>query len=235
MADIHIKKKNNNQPVWPWVLGILVIAGLIWAAVELFDTDAQREYGPVATDEPALQDEEGEADLMNEVEDFVGFVEERDAMEERGLDHEYTHDGLNKLADALDAMDNELDLDDLNVGEQTDRIRDNADYLQEDPESLTHADSIRSAFEVANELISQIQSRYFPNLEGEVNELRNQAQNLDPNQPALDQKNAIEQYFTRASEILRTMDIQSNGENGTRQQEVHDDDGATGTGNQQQN
>jgi hypothetical protein len=216
MADINIKKKNNNQPVWPWVLGILVIAGLIWAAVELFDTDAQREYGPVAVDEPGrttTDDNNGDADVFdlgaNNVDDFVEFVEERDASEEASVDHEYTHDGLNKLADAIDALENDLELDDLDVNERTDLIRDNADYITEDWEDTDHSDSIRRAFEVATDLIAAIQSRYFPQLEGQVNQLRNQTQNFDPNNLTLEQKQIIEQYFVQASEILRSMDQQA--------------------------
>jgi hypothetical protein len=35
MADINIDRKRTS--VWPWILGLIVLALLIWALYELFD------------------------------------------------------------------------------------------------------------------------------------------------------------------------------------------------------
>lgn len=35
MADINLERKERS--VWPWILGLLVLAALIWGATELFD------------------------------------------------------------------------------------------------------------------------------------------------------------------------------------------------------
>jgi hypothetical protein len=37
MADINIDRKRAS--VWPWILGLIVLALLIWALYELFDRD----------------------------------------------------------------------------------------------------------------------------------------------------------------------------------------------------
>jgi hypothetical protein len=37
MADINIDRKRTS--VWPWILGLIVLALLIWALYELFDRD----------------------------------------------------------------------------------------------------------------------------------------------------------------------------------------------------
>ncbi len=37
MADINVERKSTN--IWPWILGLLVLALLIWVLVEAFDTD----------------------------------------------------------------------------------------------------------------------------------------------------------------------------------------------------
>lgn len=44
VADINVERKGPS--VWPWVVGLLVLALLIWALVEMFEGDA----------EPALND-----------------------------------------------------------------------------------------------------------------------------------------------------------------------------------
>ncbi|MEX2581946.1 MAG: hypothetical protein WD766_01655 [Gemmatimonadota bacterium] len=37
MADINVERKGPS--VWPWVIGLLVLALLIWALVEMFEDD----------------------------------------------------------------------------------------------------------------------------------------------------------------------------------------------------
>ncbi len=37
MADINVERKSPS--IWPWILGLLVLALLIWAIAEAFDTD----------------------------------------------------------------------------------------------------------------------------------------------------------------------------------------------------
>lgn len=37
MADLNVERKSPS--VWPWIIGLLVLALLIWALVELFESD----------------------------------------------------------------------------------------------------------------------------------------------------------------------------------------------------
>lgn len=47
MADIDVERKGTN--IWPWIIGLLVLALLIWALMEMFDTD-EPDVAAVATD-----------------------------------------------------------------------------------------------------------------------------------------------------------------------------------------
>ena len=47
MAEINVERKGPS--VWPWVVGLLVIALLAWALIEMFGRD-QRSGQPAATD-----------------------------------------------------------------------------------------------------------------------------------------------------------------------------------------
>ena len=48
MADINVERKGAS--IWPWILGLLVAALLIWALAGLFGDD-----GEVETADPAVE------------------------------------------------------------------------------------------------------------------------------------------------------------------------------------
>jgi len=45
VADINVERKGPS--IWPWIIGLIVLALLIWALVEMFGAD--REPAPVVT------------------------------------------------------------------------------------------------------------------------------------------------------------------------------------------
>ena len=48
MAEINVERKGPS--VWPWIVGLLVVALLIWLLVEMFGNDDE----PVVADEPTV-------------------------------------------------------------------------------------------------------------------------------------------------------------------------------------
>lgn len=38
MAEIKVEKK-DKAPIWPWIIGILVLLGLIWLLISAFSDD----------------------------------------------------------------------------------------------------------------------------------------------------------------------------------------------------
>lgn len=52
MADIDVERKGTS--IWPWIIGLLVLALLIWALMKMFDTD-DPEVAGVATDPVATE------------------------------------------------------------------------------------------------------------------------------------------------------------------------------------
>lgn len=64
MADINVERKGPS--IWPWVIGLLVLALLIWAIAEMVDTDEAVdevaeveavEEPPAAMPEPGMEEE----------------------------------------------------------------------------------------------------------------------------------------------------------------------------------
>lgn len=43
MAEIKVEKKENT-PIWPWIIGILLLVAVIWFLFEALQDDSEREY-----------------------------------------------------------------------------------------------------------------------------------------------------------------------------------------------
>ena len=61
MAEIRVEPK-RKAPIWPWIIGILILLGLIWLLVEAFD------------DDPEYQEQRQEQLEDAEVEDDLGSI-----------------------------------------------------------------------------------------------------------------------------------------------------------------
>ncbi len=58
MAEIRVEPKgNNNRSIWPWILGALLLIGLVWAATALLDDD-DREIEANRTEQPMMNNGE---------------------------------------------------------------------------------------------------------------------------------------------------------------------------------
>ncbi len=44
MADINVERKGPS--IWPWIIGLIVLALVIWALAEMFGRDDRRAVGP---------------------------------------------------------------------------------------------------------------------------------------------------------------------------------------------
>lgn len=49
MAEIKVERK-NKAPIWPWIIGILVLLGIIWFLIEAFEEE-EPEYEEVEIEE----------------------------------------------------------------------------------------------------------------------------------------------------------------------------------------
>jgi hypothetical protein len=209
MAEIHVKKKDNKGgPVWPWVLGVLLILGLVaWLIIGNTgdrDTD-QVAQAPVTATQPADADRAETAAMPAQVAAFINYVDERDAQQEMGLRHEYTANGLRQLESALSELTNQAGLNQNDFQQHSQRMRQGADQIQQDPQSTQHANIIRDAFTSAADWMQNLQQQSFPDAGNEVNQVQQTARNIDPQELTLEQKGDIESFFEQSSNALQAM------------------------------
>lgn len=212
MADINVERKGPS--IWPWILGLIALALLIWALTQMFGREdrtagvvtdtmvtdtfpAATPMAPATTAQPAA------------VQQFAQWVERRDGQEDAGLQHQYTVNGLRQLADALEAVVQQRGVDAAAARQEIETIRTSANQLeQSDWQSQQHANMTRDAFTSAADAMGRIHQQHYAgtaNLDNEISQVRESAQAIQPTQPLLEQRDTLHRFFERARDALTTM------------------------------
>jgi hypothetical protein len=199
MAEIKIEQKKQ---VWPWLLVGLVIVALLVYFLVFRDNDENTE----AVTEADYITNTNESDLLGVKENngtvvaYVSFVENNE--EKMGLDHEYTNEAFVKLIEATNAMANEVGYD---VQADIEKAREYAKMIEQDSFETTHADNIRKADDLLTNILQNIQKEKYPGLADEVTALQSASAAIKPGVLTLDQKDAVKNYFAKASDLLQKM------------------------------
>lgn len=226
MADIDIQKKSRGGSIWPWVLGLLIAAALIWLVVEAVNTDDDNlaedmtvEDGvyPEA-DDPAMTDEvyggntmgDEMGNVSTEADEYLRFIDNMDQQGDMGPDHEFTASALMHLSEALGAVVDAEGNGDIQLESTRNVLEQRAQEIQQDPTSTTHANSVQAAFTAAADLMGQLQEMRFPDLSDEVSEVQQAAQAISPSEDLLEQRSEVRNFFTSAGDALEQMSEQSN-------------------------
>lgn len=199
MAEIKIEQK---KLVWPWIIVGLVIAALIVYFFVFRDdnknTEAISEADYVTnTNEP---DRIGEKENKGAVAVYVSFLENN--KDKMSLDHSYTSEALLKLIEATNAKANELGYD---VQADIGKAKEYAKMITEDSFETTHADNIKKADDILTTVLQNIQKANYPDLTTEVEELKRASESIKPGVLTLEQKDAVKNYFAKASDLLQKM------------------------------
>lgn len=199
MAEIKIEKK---KPVWPWLLaGLLIAALLVYFLIfreNGKNTEAVTEADSITnTNEPDLL---GVKENNGTVVAYVNFIE--NSKEKMSLDHAYTSEALLKLIEATNAMANEVGYE---VQADLEKAREYAKMITKDPFETTHADSIRKAVDILTNVLQNIQKAKYPGLADEAEALKTASESIMPEVLTLDQKDAVKNYFAKASGLLQKM------------------------------
>ncbi len=212
MADINIEKR--NKPVWPWIIGVLAIIGIVWWAVESTEnlgTEGTTVVNPIVPGVGVSSD----ADLFEEASSlrrtetaFVSYIRNYDNRDKIGDDPEVTGEALIKLSDALRDLVNE---DDLKA--ELDKIEEEGRQIKENHGLMDNADKLSSTFASAADIMVRIQQREYPNAENEVNEVSVAAQQVNTDEDLFAQRTEVASFFNEAAEAIQKMENSNNDDN----------------------
>lgn len=212
MAEIKIEKK---KPIWPWIIVGLIILGIILyfllagnnddmddmddmddnrtEQVDTTYTDAERR-GTGAWDESSRDTLNGD-----KVSAYITHVGDRERM---GIDHEYTNNALIHLIDAVEAKAAEVNMD---INKDLEEMREDTEEITQNPQATNHADKIKETGNKIADVLERIQEENYPNLSGDVEDVRTALQEIDGSTLTLEQKEEINSFFREAADVLRSM------------------------------
>ena len=199
MAEIKIEQK---KPIWPWLLIGLVLVALLVYFLGFYNSGKNTE---VLTNDDYINNTK-ESDILIEKEynsivaSYVKFIDVGN--NKMSLDHEFTNEALLKLVDATNAIAIEVGYE---VREDIEKVNEYANMITEDPFETTHAGNIRSATDILTNVLQNIQKAKFPSLADEVEVLRSASESINPKVLTLNQKDAVKNYFAKASDLLKKM------------------------------
>ncbi len=202
MAEIKIEQKKQN---WPWIIVGLVVAAILIYFVAFRDNDNTMDEVEEVTEANYVSNV-NESGLLgvnennNTVAAFVSFVENDTAR--MSLDHAYTNEALLKLTAATHAMAGEIDYD---IQADLDKVKESANLITNEPFETSHAKNIRNATDRSTTALQNMQRAKYPGLTSEVEELKSASVSINPETLTLDQRDAVKNYFAKASDLLKKM------------------------------
>lgn len=202
MAEIKIKKK---APIWPWILGLLIVGALVYFLVFANNTDDVDDLTTTTTDQVVEDTIVNNRNDMNreisEIAAYNNYVSDPDM----DLDHQYSSNALEQLIAATQAIADKLNVD---ISADLSSAKSKAQEITENPASLKHADMIKDAGQSISKALKTIQSEKYPDLQSQYNEVEMAVSNIKKNTPTLDQKDEVRGFFTKAGNLLTS--IQNN-------------------------
>ena len=208
MAEINIERQERS--IWPWIIGLLVLALLAWWLLSMRgtgnDNDVVAETSPGAIADSLPPTGAGNlAAMPAAVSEFLRFSEEPRPAQAADSTHSYEAEGLRRLAAALDELADRDTIDGVSLDIRIAALRERADALQRNWRSTAHAGHTRTAFDSAAVLIESMQQRRFPNLGSASARVRQAVDGVKPDGLLLEQTAQVEQFFDRAAEAVRAM------------------------------
>ncbi len=208
MAEIKIEKKS---PIWPW---ILLLLGIIAAAYLLFFYEDHSETNNVVENEVEMvQDETETNDNQDAYAVDTGLNQEADKSiseyrdylathAEMGINHEYSHNALDHLIRATDAVAASFNVD---IEADLAMAKEQAGSITDDPYEVDHADKIKKVGQTVVQALKKIQMQHFPDLQAASDELENTVSEIKPGTQTLEQKTAVKNFLNEAAELLSNM------------------------------
>lgn len=214
MAEIKIEKK---KPVWPWILGIILLLAIIFFIWNYTDSDLTEDTLLVDNDSIVSMDENrvyndrgsdsttlytgsyGTVTREHALADYFKYVDNND----RTLTNEgYYRTAFFKL---ITATKREAEMHNVNVTGEIETAMKDAETLTNDPGITKTPEKIRSTAEAVSRALKSIQREKFDALGNEADAVAAAANNIETKSESSQQQQNIDAFFDKAATLLQRM------------------------------
>lgn len=208
MAQIRLEEKKSGS-ILPWIIGLLLLALIIWGVAEAFDDDEIEEtYTEEVVDNDdvaAVAPVANNVDYMTPIATYMATTENMEG--DMGLDHEFSHKALTELVNATVAVAQAKGVNTAATSQaKIDQVKQLADEITRDPMAGDHANKIQQAAMMITDMLESIDRESYNSMASdEISELRNEAQAITEETLTLNQKEDVRSFFDQAREVLEDM------------------------------
>jgi hypothetical protein len=201
MAEIKIVQKKQ---VGLWLLAVIVIAILLYYFL-VFRDNSNNIATEVVTETKSVSGTNknnllGIKENNNTVATFVSFVENDSSRV--GIDYAFTNEALLKLTAAINAMAGEIGYD---IRADLEKLKESIVLISNEPFETSQAKNIRIAADNSVIALQNMQLAKYPWLTDEVEALKSASVLINPEKLTINQKDAVLNYFSKASDLLQKM------------------------------
>lgn len=200
MAEIKIEKK---APIWPWIVGLLIVAALLFYFFVLRDDTVDDVVNEkTKTEEPRVDEKVNRTAMTfagaEEIKSYNDYISNSDM----DMDHEYTSSAYSKLITATMATAAALNID---VDGELKGANAKMDEIKENPESMSHANTIKEVSGSISKALKKIQTEKYPKLQSKRKDVETAVSKIKIDTPTLDQKDAVKGFLKKSGNLLTSI------------------------------
>jgi len=196
MADIKIQPKKPSPLTYVlYAIALVAIVYMVFRSLTVSKHPVQTKTVVVDTNKVA-----------GSVKEFAGYLQDTShAREDNAESPQFTSYGLHLLSAALGATASRDAANDNNIIQQSTRLQQLSDSIQNNWSPMEKSTRIKDAFVKAAGLMNSIQSKKYPNLKDQAAAVQKSAQAINPNQEIRFQTPKVQQYFQQSAALLKGM------------------------------
>jgi len=201
MAEIKIQRRQRSP--WPWIIGIIILAGFIWFMLTYVYMPEGNEGEVLAGDSTYTKDRYvTPADTANEVRDFIEYTQDTT---QTLSPKRYTEQGLIKLQSALSYVADRTDSTKIRLTEEIDSL--DRTIVKIDTTSRSYLSQVKPALSAAANAIESIKSSGSSAPHLGQSDLKRIESGIDTSKSLESQLGKIKEFFAEAGNALQQVKL----------------------------
>ncbi len=199
----NLNSRGRQRSPWPWIMGLIILAGFFWFLLNyVYMPDYTKKVTSSSNDVFSKRRYIDPIDSINEVKEFIDFSR---STSNPGDTRHYSEKGLIKLQSALSYLADRINPTDAMVKKNIDTL--DITVAKIDTSSSNYLSELMPAFSAAVTTMFTIQKLNYPDLAGNISDLKNTENTINESKPIRSQCNKIVHFFNEAGNTISQMKV----------------------------